>query len=414
MIKDAGQLGAVTIATNMAGRGVDIKLGDGVTEVGGLYVLGTERHESRRIDNQLRGRSGRQGDPGETRFYLSAEDELIRLFAGDRMYKVLNRLGPGEGEALEHKMLTQRRREGAEEGRRAQLPAPQERAQVRRGDERAAPRHLRAAAPHPRGRGVRRAGARDGRRSRRRRGRGAHVRQPVRRGLGSRGALRRSAGRCTHRGSSVRDIDLATVVAADVERPGRSTTSWRSTTSASSSSAPSRCAPSSEPSCCRSSTPAGRNTCSTWTTCRRASTCGRSGSATRWPSTGREGFDLFQDMLGGVKQSVVTTIMKNAPEDLAMFAAMTFDQPTLALNYSSGEDLAYETSFAARRRRGWRRRGGRLRVGAAAGRRGAHFSDRSARRPRRSPRRRRRSPRWGATSRVPADRGRSTRSCHGA
>ena len=106
IIKDAGQKGAITIATNMAGRGVDIKLGEGVVEAGGLYVLGTERHESRRIDNQLRGRSGRQGDPGETRFYLSAEDELIRLFAGDRMYRILSRLGPKEGEPLEAKMLS--------------------------------------------------------------------------------------------------------------------------------------------------------------------------------------------------------------------------------------------------------------------------------------------------------------------
>jgi len=106
IIKDAGQKGVVTIATNMAGRGVDIKLGEGVIEAGGLYVLGTERHESRRIDNQLRGRSGRQGDPGETRFYLSAEDELIRLFAGDRMFRVLSRLGPQEGQPLEAKMLS--------------------------------------------------------------------------------------------------------------------------------------------------------------------------------------------------------------------------------------------------------------------------------------------------------------------
>src|SRR5436190_481938 len=83
IIKDAGQRSAVTIATNMAGRGVDIQLGEGVRAVGGLYVLGTERHEARRIDNQLRGRSGRQGDPGETRFYLSGEDDLVRLFAGD-------------------------------------------------------------------------------------------------------------------------------------------------------------------------------------------------------------------------------------------------------------------------------------------------------------------------------------------
>ncbi|MDX6568605.1 MAG: preprotein translocase subunit SecA, partial [Gaiellales bacterium] len=108
IIKDAGQVGAVTIATNMAGRGVDIKLADEVRDLGGLYILGTERHESRRIDNQLRGRSGRQGDPGESRFFLSAEDDLVRLFAGDRIYTILDKLGPGEGEPIEHKMLTKR------------------------------------------------------------------------------------------------------------------------------------------------------------------------------------------------------------------------------------------------------------------------------------------------------------------
>jgi preprotein translocase subunit SecA len=108
IIEQAGQAGAVTIATNMAGRGVDIKLGDGVRELGGLYVLGTERHESRRIDNQLRGRSGRQGDPGETRFYLSAQDEVIRLFAGDRIYTILDKLGPSDGSPIEHGMLTKR------------------------------------------------------------------------------------------------------------------------------------------------------------------------------------------------------------------------------------------------------------------------------------------------------------------
>jgi preprotein translocase subunit SecA len=91
IILDAGQPGAVTIATNMAGRGIDIKLGEGVKELGGLYVLGTERHESRRIDDQLRGRSGRQGDPGESRFFLSAQDDLVRIFAGDRMERVLGR-----------------------------------------------------------------------------------------------------------------------------------------------------------------------------------------------------------------------------------------------------------------------------------------------------------------------------------
>ena len=106
IIKDAGQPGAVTIATNMAGRGVDIKLGDGVVDMGGLYVLGTERHESRRIDNQLRGRSGRQGDPGETRFYLSGQDDLVRLFAGDRIYNIMNRFKIPDDQAMEASILS--------------------------------------------------------------------------------------------------------------------------------------------------------------------------------------------------------------------------------------------------------------------------------------------------------------------
>ena len=106
IIKDAGQQQAVTIATNMAGRGVDIKLGEGVLERGGLYVLGTERHEARRIDNQLRGRSGRQGDPGESRFYLSGRDDLVRLFAGDRIFKIMDRFKIPEGEPMEAGILS--------------------------------------------------------------------------------------------------------------------------------------------------------------------------------------------------------------------------------------------------------------------------------------------------------------------
>src|SRR5436189_4675815 len=106
IIKNAGQKGAVTIATNMAGRGVDIKLGDGVREVGGLYVLGTERHEARRIDNQLRGRSGRQGDPGESRFYLSGQDDLVRLFAGDRIYNIMERFKVPDDQPMEAKILS--------------------------------------------------------------------------------------------------------------------------------------------------------------------------------------------------------------------------------------------------------------------------------------------------------------------
>ncbi len=113
IIKDAGQRGAVTIATNMAGRGVDIKLGDGVVDLGGLYVLGTERHESRRIDNQLRGRSGRQGDPGETRFYLSGEDDLVRLFAGDRIKGIMERFKIPDDQPMEQKILS-RQIEGAQ------------------------------------------------------------------------------------------------------------------------------------------------------------------------------------------------------------------------------------------------------------------------------------------------------------
>jgi preprotein translocase subunit SecA len=113
IIKDAGEKGAVTIATNMAGRGVDIKIDDEVRGLGGLYVLGTERHESRRIDNQLRGRSGRQGDPGATRFYLSGEDDLVRLFAGERIKGIMERFKIPEDQPMEHKLLS-RQIEGAQ------------------------------------------------------------------------------------------------------------------------------------------------------------------------------------------------------------------------------------------------------------------------------------------------------------
>ncbi len=106
IIADAGQMGAVTIATNMAGRGTDIKLGDGVLDVGGLKIIGTERHESRRIDNQLRGRAGRQGDKGESRFYISLEDDLMRLFGSERMMGLFKTLGLDEGQEIHHKMLS--------------------------------------------------------------------------------------------------------------------------------------------------------------------------------------------------------------------------------------------------------------------------------------------------------------------
>ncbi|MDL2272703.1 preprotein translocase subunit SecA, partial [Desulfovibrio sp. OttesenSCG-928-I05] len=106
IIAEAGQRGKVTIATNMAGRGTDIVLGEGVKELGGLHILGTERHESRRIDNQLRGRSGRQGDPGSSRFYLSLEDDLMRLFGSERIAGLMQTLGLKDGESIEHRMIS--------------------------------------------------------------------------------------------------------------------------------------------------------------------------------------------------------------------------------------------------------------------------------------------------------------------
>jgi preprotein translocase subunit SecA len=127
IIENAGQLGMVTIATNMAGRGTDIKLGEGVREVGGLHILGTERHESRRIDNQLRGRAGRQGDPGSSRFYISMEDELMRRFGSDNLMNMMERLGMDEDTPIESKMVTkavesaQKRVEGSNFDARKQL-----------------------------------------------------------------------------------------------------------------------------------------------------------------------------------------------------------------------------------------------------------------------------------------------------
>lgn len=106
IIAEAGQKNAVTIATNMAGRGTDIKLGDGVKELGGLCVIGSERHESRRIDNQLRGRAGRQGDPGASRFYVSLQDDLMRLFGSDRIARIMESLGMPDDTPIEHGMVT--------------------------------------------------------------------------------------------------------------------------------------------------------------------------------------------------------------------------------------------------------------------------------------------------------------------
>ncbi len=106
IVANAGQMGAVTISTNMAGRGTDIVLGEGVAAIGGLHILGTERHESRRIDNQLRGRSGRQGDPGSSRFFMALEDDLLRIFGGERITGIMERLGMEEGEPIEHGLIS--------------------------------------------------------------------------------------------------------------------------------------------------------------------------------------------------------------------------------------------------------------------------------------------------------------------
>jgi len=106
IIKEAGQNGKITIATNMAGRGTDIKLGEGIVDLGGLRIIGTERHESRRIDNQLRGRSGRQGDPGSSKFYVALEDDLMRIFGGEKLKKTMMRLGMKPGESIEHSMVS--------------------------------------------------------------------------------------------------------------------------------------------------------------------------------------------------------------------------------------------------------------------------------------------------------------------
>jgi len=123
IVSEAGQHGAITVATNMAGRGTDIKLGEGVAGLGGLHVIGCQRHESRRIDNQLVGRAGRQGDPGSSQFYLSMEDDLLRIFGGDRVGPLMERLGLQEGEAIEHSMLTNaiRRAQKRVEGRNFEI-----------------------------------------------------------------------------------------------------------------------------------------------------------------------------------------------------------------------------------------------------------------------------------------------------
>jgi preprotein translocase subunit SecA len=343
IILGAGQKGTVTIATNMAGRGVDIKLGDGVRELGGLYVLGTERHESRRIDNQLRGRSGRQGDPGESRFYLAADDELIRLFAGDRMYRVLDRVGPGEGEAIEHKMLTsvvEKAQKKVEElnflRRKNVLKYDEVMNEQRRVIYEQRERILHGEDF------------------------GEQMREMVADVVESIVRQQLDEGeypedwdldglftglRMTYEPAfKPRDIDIESVelqdvvdMAADdaldqyeererligeeqmrdVERAvllqvidGR----WK-------------------------------EHLQDMDYLQEGIHLRALGQRDPLVEYKNEGFALFEDMLGGIKTSAVTTLMKNRPEDLALFTAITLEKPLQALNYSSGAELANQTSF---------------------------------------------------------------------
>ncbi|MEI6451238.1 MAG: preprotein translocase subunit SecA [Actinomycetes bacterium] len=343
IIKDAGQKGAITIATNMAGRGVDIKLGEGVVEAGGLYVLGTERHESRRIDNQLRGRSGRQGDPGDTRFYLSAEDELIRLFAGDRMFRILSRLGPKEGEPLEAKMLSS-------VVEKAQVKVEElnflRRKNVLKYDE--VMNEQRRVVYDQRQRILMGENF------------GEQVREMV-------SELVEGAVRVHLEGeqfSEEWDLDSLFIGLRQIYDPafkkGDIDLSAATLQEVIELAVDDALAQYDE----------------------RERLIGdeqmRSVERavmlqvidTRWKdhlldmdylqegihlrALGQrdplveykgEGFDLFQDMMEGVKSSTVTTLMKNRPEDLAVFTAVTLEEPLMSLNYTSGDDLITQTSF---------------------------------------------------------------------
>ncbi len=343
IIKDAGQKGSITIATNMAGRGVDIKLGEGVVEAGGLYVLGTERHESRRIDNQLRGRSGRQGDPGETRFYLSAEDELIRLFAGDRMYRILSRLGPKEGEPLEAKMLSS-------VVEKAQVKVEElnfmRRKNVLKYDE--VMNEQRRVVYDQRQRilmgedfgeqigemiselveGVVR----------------VHLEDEQFSEEWDLDSLFIGLRQIYDPGFKKGDIDLGSATLQEVidlavddalaqydeherligEEQMRSVeravmlqvidTRWK-------------------------------DHLLDMDYLQEGIHLRALGQRDPLVEYKGEGFDLFQDMMEGVKSSTVTTLMKNSPEDLAVFTAVTLEEPLMSLNYTSGDDLITQTSF---------------------------------------------------------------------
>jgi preprotein translocase subunit SecA len=343
IIKNAGQSGVVTIATNMAGRGVDIKLGEGVIEAGGLYVLGTERHESRRIDNQLRGRSGRQGDPGESRFYLSAEDELIRLFAGDRMFRILSRLGPQEGQPLEAKMLSS-------VVEKAQVKVEElnfmRRKNVLKYDE--VMNEQRRVIYDQRGRILM----------------GEDFGEQVREMIGElvEGTVRASLGGVQF--SEEWDLDglfigLTQIYNLTVKKGGIDVDGATEDEVAD---------------LFVDDALAQYDERERVIGAEQMRTVERAVMLqvidTRWKdhlldmdylqegihlrALGQrdplveykgEGFELFQDMLEGIKLSTVTTLMKNSPEDLAMFTSVMLEEPLMQLNYTSGDDLITQTSF---------------------------------------------------------------------
>ncbi len=343
IIEDAGVRGAVTIATNMAGRGVDIKLGEGVRELGGLYVLGTERHESRRIDNQLRGRSGRQGDPGETRFYLSAEDELIRLFAGDRMYNILDRLGPSDGQPIEAKMLTNvvekaqvkveelnfmRRKnvlkydEVMNEQRRVIYD---QRQRILMGEDFGEQiREMVCELVEAAVRGAL--------------GDAQYVEEWDLESLsiGLRQIYNPTIGESEFEGIDVLDevVELAVDDAlAQYERRESviGEESMRSVERAT---------------MLQVIDARWKEHLLDMDYLQEGIHLRALGQRDPLIEYKNEGFDFFQEMLESIKLSTVTTILKNSPEDLAVFASYTLDEPMIALNYSSGDDLINETSFA--------------------------------------------------------------------
>ncbi len=343
IIKNAGQAGVITIATNMAGRGVDIKLGEGVIEAGGLYVLGTERHESRRIDNQLRGRSGRQGDPGETRFYLSAEDELIRLFAGDRMYRVLSRLGPKEGEPLEAKMLSNT-------VERAQVKVEElnfmRRKNVLKYDE--VMNEQRRVVYDQRQRILM----------------GEEFGEQIREMIGELVDAAVRAALADVQFSEDWDLDSLLIGLKQIYDPEVK----KSDIDLASATMDEVVELFLDDALAQYDERERLIGAEQMRTVERAVMLQVIDS--RWKdhlldmdylqegihlrALGQrdplveyknEGFELFQDMMDGIKTGTITTLMKNRPEDLAVFTSVTLEEPVMALNYTSGDDLITQTSF---------------------------------------------------------------------